>query len=519
MSPNFVVIMTDQQRADLRKSEGYVFDTMPFLDSLSTMGVDFTKAYTPNPICMAARTSMLTGRYAESHKVRTNHNREDALYTEDLLDVLKARGYVTALFGKNHSHRANSDFDFYKTNEHLGRKDDGRMTQAEREFNEFLNRSNHMESHVPSPGGVQVQHPYWNVTCALDFISQRPKDKPFFMWLSFAEPHNPSQVPEPYFDMFPPDSLPKPCTSAADLAAKGERYEWVKSIWDRVYKGDDEVRIKRTVSNYLGMLRLLDDQIKRFVDGLKAAELLENTYIVFVADHGDFVGEYGLVRKGPGLSEVLTRIPMLWVGPGIVPQGKNNTACVSLIDLLPTICDIIGVETPFGVQGRSLKPLLSGEPYPPHEFDTAYSESGYSGLFWNDNDGLDPVTEDACDAGYGRFDCLNTWTQCGQMRMVRKGDYKIELDMMGNGWLYDLSTDPAEVNNLWNNPEYAGVKAEMLSELAIAMMRAADPLPAPHKRYRVKRHPRGYWTDESYRCDDPGVLNLPPLSKLAAPGK
>ena len=109
--PNIVIVMTDQQRADLRRGCGYELDTMPFLDRWAEGGVDFARAYTPNPTCMPARVSMFTGRYSQSHRVRTNHNAEDALYTEDLLDVLKKAGYTTALFGKNHSHRKPEDFD------------------------------------------------------------------------------------------------------------------------------------------------------------------------------------------------------------------------------------------------------------------------------------------------------------------------------------------------------------------------------------------------------------------------
>ena len=114
--PNFILIMTDQQRADLRASRGFALDTMPFLDSLSEKGCDFTNSYTPNPICMAARVSLFTGRTPETHKVRSNHNFIDATYTKDLLDVLKEKGYKTALCGKNHSHRRASDFDFAKVN-------------------------------------------------------------------------------------------------------------------------------------------------------------------------------------------------------------------------------------------------------------------------------------------------------------------------------------------------------------------------------------------------------------------
>lgn len=90
--PNFVIVMTDQQRADLRRGAGYALDTMPFLDAWAAGGVDIARAYTSNPTCMPARVSLFTGRYSESHRVRTNHNMDDALYTKDLMDVLRENG-------------------------------------------------------------------------------------------------------------------------------------------------------------------------------------------------------------------------------------------------------------------------------------------------------------------------------------------------------------------------------------------------------------------------------------------
>ncbi|NOX97493.1 MAG: sulfatase-like hydrolase/transferase, partial [Nitrospirae bacterium] len=102
--PNIVIIMTDQQRADLSAREGYPLDTTPFLDSLARTGTDFNRAYTCMPVCAPARVSMFTGRYPSATRVRTNHNLEDVTYSQDLIDVLKKQGYKVGLSGKNHSH-------------------------------------------------------------------------------------------------------------------------------------------------------------------------------------------------------------------------------------------------------------------------------------------------------------------------------------------------------------------------------------------------------------------------------
>ncbi|GHU87508.1 sulfatase [Spirochaetia bacterium] len=504
MKPNIVIVMTDQQRADLRKSRAYALDTMPFLDSWAQGGADFACAYTPNPTCMPARVSMFTGRYPESHKARTNHNALDTRYTTDMLEFLRNAGYATALCGKNHSHHKPEDFDFAETSGHLGHEGNRNLSGAEEEFASFLDKTDHFEAHVPSPGGVEAQHPYVNVSSAFSFLDSRPKEKPFFLWLSFAEPHNPFQVPAPYFDMFPPESLPALHAGPEALAQKGHKFTWLRGVWERVLGKDIENRINRSRSNYHGMLRLIDDQFKRFIEGLESRGLSENTLVLFISDHGDFVGEYGLLRKGTDLPEILTHVPFIWRGPGIKSQGTVNKGFVNLVDIFPTICDILGAEIPFGVQGKSIRPLLENIGIPEKEYDTAYSESGFSGLYWDEKDSLDLVEEGASRAYAedGRpvtFDCLDSWTQCGQVRMLRKGRYKIQMDMLGKGYLYDIEADPFELKNLFDNPEHLPEKVDMLAELTAAILRACDPIPAPRNRYHFKAHPKGFWFQDYHQ--------------------
>ncbi|MEG0854050.1 MAG: sulfatase-like hydrolase/transferase [Angelakisella sp.] len=513
MKPNIIIVMTDQQRADLRKGAGYCLDTMPFLDRWAEGGVDFSKAYTANPTCMPARVSMFTGRYPEAHKARTNHNGVDALYTLDLLDILKAEGYTTALCGKNHTHHASEDFDYCAGTGHLnveGGQNNPPPTKANQEFEEFMHGTRFVDSDIPSPGGVEQQFPYKNVTSAFDFIDNHIGETPFFLWLSFAEPHNPYQVPAPYFDLFPPESLPSVSEGEGSLFDKGPRFAWIKEVWKEVLGEDIDKRTARMRSNYHGMLRLIDDQFARLIGGLEDRKIDDNTVVVFLSDHGDFAGEYGLMRKGPDLPDVLTHIPMIWRGPCVAAQGRTDGCFVNIVDVLPTICDILEVPLPFGCQGKSMLPLLSNHDIPQREYDIAYSESGFSGLFWNKDDKLDVIAEKACPPDRKAFDCLNTWTQSGQVRMVCKGDFKLQMDMLGNGYLYNLCNDPHERVNLWDNTDYIAVKAEILAELSAAMLRACDPIPAPHFRYRVKLHPKGFWF-QNYSSEDVGIRDDAPI--------
>ena len=510
MKPNFIIIMTDQQRADLRKAAGYSLDTMPFLDSWGGGGVDFIQAYTPNPACMPARVSMFTGRFSQTHRSRTNKSKEDALYTKDMLDIMKEQGYVTALCGKNHSHRDDKDFDVCFPSGHTNFPNP--ITQEEADFNKFMDATRFSHSTVISPGDVTLQFPYRNVTQAFDFIDNRTGGKPFFLWLSFAEPHNPYQVPKPYYDMFPPESLPA-VHSHEELAKKGPKFSWIYKTWGEVLGKDRPALVERMRSNYHGMLRLLDDQLKRLINGLDERSLTENTVIVFISDHGDFAGEYGLMRKGPELPQVLTHIPMIWRGPGIKAQGSLDGFFVNIVDIFPTVCDIIGTEIPYGCQGKSILPLLTGENIPPHEYETAYCESGIGGLYWDDNDTLTYKNEGGASEKLS-LDELNSWTQGGQVRMLRKGDYKIQVDMMGSGYLYNVRKDPCEINNLWNDASLESVKMDMMVCLCAAMMRNTDDIPAAHRQLRVKTHPKRYW-EQPYRETKTEFIQTPPLWEIA----
>jgi arylsulfatase A-like enzyme len=487
--PNIVIIMTDQQRADVCKREGFPLDTTPFLDSLARRGTWFNRAYTSMPACAPARTSMFTGRFPSATRVRTNHNTRYATYEEDLIDVLRAQGYATGLCGKNHSHMNRDRFDHWFALGHEGGRGENR-TEQEKAFDKYLTALRHRADFNPTRFPLECQCPYRAVSSATKWI-ETLKGKPFFLWLSFPEPHNPYQVPEPYFSMFPPDSLPPTRSGKEALKVKGFKFQWTRQLGELGFP-DYQKQVPRARSNYLGMLRLIDDQVKRFIQFLEDRRLCDNTIIVFVSDHGDFVGEYGLVRKGPELPECLTRIPMFFVGPGIVADSSPHPAHVSIVDIMPTLCEAIHVPLPTGVQGRSLWPLLAGRDYPKDEFAGVYAEHGFGGLHYTARDTLDPAKEGALNDSCS-FDCLNSWSQSGTMRMLRKGDWKLIFDMQGKGQLYNLRKDPAELNNLYGKPLAAGIQQRMMADLLAWTLRAQDPLPLPRARYVMKTDPRNYW--------------------------
>lgn len=494
--PNILIIMTDQMRADVCRREGFPLNTTPFLDSLAQKGCWFNKAYTSAPASVPARTSLMTGRFPKATDVRSNHNVQDAKYEDDLYGVMKKAGYRTALVGKNHTYMKAGRVDYWDEYGHTGKMSKDK-TPEEAAFDKYLGTLSMYENDKPSPFGVELQQPYRMVDEATAWIKQAG-NQPFFMLFSMPEPHTPYQVCEPYYSMFPPETLPPIGADIHTLKGKGEVYQHMHDVMVLAHP-DYEKNINRTRSVYYGMLRMIDDQVRRLVGQLKEEGVLDNTIIVFLSDHGDYVGEYGLIKKGVGLPDVLSRIPMFWYGPGIKTDAEPSQAHVSIVDLLPTLCEITGQKIPMGVQGRSLWNLLQGKAYPEEEFASVMAEGGYGGAFYTAKDGTDYEGEGCLNIKRGTFDSLNSWTQSGSLRLLRKGDWKLIYDMTGHGELYHVSADPSEINNLYDDAACNSVKQDLLQDLLKWEIATQDPLPVPRNRYYFKRNPHNYLFEDETR--------------------
>jgi arylsulfatase A-like enzyme len=487
--PNVLLIMADQHRAGLTRRSGYALDTMPALDSLADRGLSFDLAYTTAPLCVPARVSMLTGRWPHAHRVRENAGAKHAFFEQDLFDICKALGYRRGLVGKNHSHLGPDKMDYFRPYSHNGALKPTPVTPDEAKFDAWLTQLNHGVGKQPTPFPVELQLPYRIVSHALEFLKETG-DQPFLLWVSFPEPHNPYQVPKPYFDMFPPESVPSRCCGPEVLQKKSFKWRWLRGLQEATYPGYDDYW-QRTKSNYLGMLRLIDDQLARLFRYMDERGLWENTIVVYVSDHGDYLTDYGLMRKGVGLPEALVRIPMVWAGYGIQARAADRLF-VSLADVMPTLCEALGAEIPRGTQGRSLWPLLRGQPFPREEFRSVYAEVGFGGLHYDERDNLPYSIAQGGPTGAPRsFDELNPCTQSGYTKMVRMGSWKLVFDMLGNGELYNLEEDPYELDNRYGRPEVAGIQMQLLEELLAWTIRTQDTLPTA--RYAVKWASRGWY--------------------------
>jgi arylsulfatase A-like enzyme len=475
---NVIVVMTDQQRADLCAREGFPVDTTPTVDFLAGRGCWFDRAYTTSPVCVPARVSLLTGRYPSAHGVRSNADlAQRPRYERDLFDVLRGAGYRTALLGKNHSHVTPDRVDLMVEYGHLGRTPPAVEGESGAELDRWLRGLGPRTSLEPTPFPAVDQSPHRLVDHTVDWLTS--EDTPAFAWLSIPEPHVPYQVPEPYFSTYSPDVVPAPTTGPDDIQGRSFAWQYVAELARRSGEADPEV-LRRARASYLGMMRLVDDALARLVDHLERADQLEQTLFVVCADHGDFAGDYGLMRKGPEIPEVLTRIPLVLSGWGVAASPGPSPAHVSLVDVLPTVCDLLGLKVPDGVQGRSLAHVVAGDRAAAEACDSVFAEQGTGGR---------TVSAEELAAAEGGplrraresngLDTVNVVTQRGTRRMVRQGRWKVVVHDTGQAQLYDLADDPFELRDLAVDDEHAATLATMLELLrSWTEQAAAEPAPA-----------------------------------------
>ncbi|MFI2364582.1 sulfatase-like hydrolase/transferase [Promicromonospora sp. NPDC019610] len=492
-APHIVLIMTDQHRADLSARSGFPLDTTPFLDELAARGTDFQRGYTSSPLCVPARVSLLTGRFPSAHGVTQNSTPGAARFDRDLLDVLGEAGYHRIFAGKPHMHRGPDDFDAYRGPYwHTGGP---QHTPGHEAFDRWLDELDHGVAPEPTPFPLEDSLPYRIVSDAVEAVTEAARRsaahgpdaaaQPTFLWVSFPEPHNPYQVPEPYFSMWDTRDIPERLHGPDVATAKGGHWAWLRDLVETKRPGYDDERA-RYRANYCGQLRLLDDQVRRLMEHVWAT-LGDDVLVVMVSDHGDYVAEYGLQRKGAGLPEVLMRIPFFLSGGPVA--ARTRPELVSIVDLLPTLAELVGAPIPDGVTGRSLAPLLlDGERTSP-EFDDVYAERGFGGLTYGAHER--PPLHFPYE---GRtFDELNTVTQSGRSRMLRHGDLKLIVHSDGTGELYDLAADPTEVHDLFDDPAHAAARADLLWRMTQWMLRAQDELPTG--AYTAKRAPHNWVFD------------------------
>jgi len=470
--PNILWYCTDQQRYDTIHALGNQYIRTPTLDSLVEGGVAFTNAYTQSPICTPSRATFLTGRYPSTHHVQRNGNEYFPPHEILVTHLLDEAGYDCGMIGKLHLSRSsileqrppNDGYRFFKWSHHPNPDypeghDYADWLAAEKGVDPvelFAGLSGSVGPGVPT----ELHQTTWCSERAIEFITEK-REEPWLLSINPFDPHPPFDPPKEYLDRYHPEELPFPLFRETDI----ERQRILRDIDQQtkdavnpynakgaadttkgVPRGDmgsvppTDYDARLVKACYYAMIELIDDQLKRIIDVLKETGQYENTVMIFTSDHGELLGDHGLIYKGCRFFEGLTHVPLIvsWPAKGI--KGIQSSALVELVDIAPTLLDAAGQEIPYYMQGKSLLPLLTGKQDP--AFHKPHVICEYN----------DAMAGDRCRAQSHGV-------------MYYDGRHKICLYQgTGLGELYDLEKDPGEFDNLWDVPEWRRLKTELMGK-------------------------------------------------------
>lgn len=451
--PNILFIMVDEMKWNVMSCAGHPIVKTPHLDRLAREGTRFATAYTVAPICTPSRYSFFTGRYAHVHGAIDNSTptREPQVL---LPAILKHAGYQTAISGKLHFLPANLDYDFdyfWSFSGEGPRKLPTWPQYVEEQHGRNAARKLAIQPFPDDPLGRdlgKLTYPkedaqtFWITDRAVDFLRQRDQAKPFFLFVSYLDPHSPSHLCEPYWSLFEADQMPLPPTFKPDPSKPSQ------TAANRHEVNDPQI-VKALTAAYYAKVTMVDDNVGRLLGQLRELGLAENTLIVFTADHGNMLGDLNRWFKG-AMYEGSARIPLLMKAPATgafttqFNRGTVISKIVENIDVLPTLCEMAGVPLPSqGIQGRSLTKLVAGTE--PDWKERAFAERG------------------------------SAMVRTAQYKFIKNGKQN-ERHGGGAVELYDLTKDPRETNNLAQDPAYAATVQELAAQLE-AWQKDIPPVP------------------------------------------
>jgi len=486
---NILWIMTDQHRADCLGCMGNDVIQTPHLDRLAGQGVVFDNAFCQSPVCMASRASLFTGRYPEAAGVRGMGILPPVQTT--LPEWLSRQGYATGAFGKVHftpekytrqelgsdtpildwrrfaddAHLAPIADDPYKENygfqAHVGCDD-----ACQGPFRDWLReRAPHLADArrppgVPGCSGDTFVSPFPSEFHQSTFIAERAtafvehqagSEQPWFALCSFVAPHHPFEAPADQIARYRHADIPLPqAKGGVSMTDVPPRLAMAIGEMDQ-YTPEAQ---RTMVQHYYASISLIDDCVGRLLDTLDATGQAEHTVVVFVSDHGEMLGNHGLLRKPSFHYDELLRVPLLVRGPGIRPSRVPGL--VELVDLHPTMHGLAGLPINAGVQGEDWSGSLQrGEPVGKTDI--------YSDMF-----DMDPMV---FEQGQGAF---------AGCRTLRTDAWKLNVypdHGPGCAQLFNLRHDPDETTDLYHDPAHRDRREVLFWRLVQRMHAQADPLP------------------------------------------
>ncbi|CAG5006214.1 N-acetylglucosamine-6-O-sulfatase [Dyadobacter sp. CECT 9275] len=443
VKPNIIVIFTDDQRYNTLHALGGDQVITPNLDGLVKGGTTFTHAFNMGAwhgaVCVASRAMLLTGMSVWNVKKQEADYASLAAADGFWPQQMKRAGYETYMSGKWHV-----DTDAGKLFDHVSNIRPGMPNQTPQGYNRPLSRQDTVwQPWKEEFGGFWKGGKHWSEVLADDAVGYirdaSKKESPFFMYLAFNAPHDPRQAPKRWLDKYPVDQIKLPASYLDDYPYKTEmgcgtdlRDEQLAPFPRTPYA------VKKNIQEYYASISYMDEQVGRILDALKKSGKMDNTYILFTADHGLSVGHHGLMGK-QSMFDHSMRPPLVIKGPAI-PKGEKRNQQVYLQDIMATSYELAGVRKPEHVFFNSLLPLVKDAKKP------------------------GPYTEI-----YGCYMNLQ--------RMVRTERYKMIIYPAASKiLLFDMLKDPQEMHDIFANTSSKKILKELKMRMLEQQKMMNDPL-------------------------------------------
>ncbi|MEL0108191.1 MAG: sulfatase-like hydrolase/transferase [Rhodospirillaceae bacterium] len=442
MAPtNTVVIMADEHSSKILGCYGHPQVKTPNMDSIAARGTRFSNHYTSSPICVPARAAFATGRYVSEIGYWDNAIAYDGK-VPSWGHRLQEAGHHVLSIGKLHytDDKAPTGLDEQVIPMHIA-NGHGDLHGLIRDDPMRREQSRGMAEKVGAAENEYHKYDRDIAQRSADWIrteASKHKDKPWVLFVSFICPHYPYEVPERYYNMYPPDQIPLPKQRVKPMSDHHHWWKLFENAYciDEFFEDDDHRR--RAIASYYGLCTFVDDQIGMVLKAMEETGILNDTRVAYVSDHGENLGARKLWAKS-NMYEEAANIPLILAGPGI-PEGKVCATPTTLIDFFPTILDSAGVplsDEDRKLPGRSLLEIANAPDDPDR---IAFSEYH------------------ACGSKTASY-------------MVRQGKYKYIHYVDYAPELYDLNADPEELTNLAEDPAHNG----LLNEFEAKLRAIVDP--------------------------------------------
>jgi choline-sulfatase len=438
--PNILFIQADQLAASVLPFYGHPLVKTPHLDRLAAMGTVFENAYTPNPICASSRFAMMSGQYSSRIGAFDNAS-EFPASVPTFAHYLRSLGYATCLSGKMHFVGPDQLHGFEeRVTTDIYPSDFGWTANWEKKIEPYAPSQMSMRGVVESGLCVRSLQMDYDDDVANQSVqwlfdhARRNDDRPFLLVSSFTHPHNPFTISKEFWDLYDDADIDLPQVPFMPFE---ERDAWSQRYFKLIRQDEHhvtEAHIRSARHAYYGMVSYLDSKVGVLLDTLEKINAIDNTVIIFTADHGEMLGERGMWYKFNPFQNSI-RVPLLISAPG-AKTGHRVSANCSLVDMLPTLLD------------------LATKNHPPELVDHCDGRSLHTWLHGTDSSWKDETLIEFTSEGVH-----------APAFILRKGHYKYTYCEGDPGMLFDLQKDPLELRNLCQEPEFMPLAQELANEI------------------------------------------------------